>query len=307
MPTRPKDQSSTTSPAGENPREQLLAGLGVTERRLELAGVRTAVLEGGDGPPVVLLHGPGEFAVKWLRVIPDLVATHRVVAPDLPAHGSSERPDGPLDAERMLAWLDELIERTCPAPPTLVGHVLGGAIAARFAVDRGDRIANLVLVDTLGLAKFRPAPKFALTMLGFVAHPSEATYERFMRQCSFDLDALQEEMGERWAPFVAYNLERACSPSRKAVGPLFRELGLRPLPPDDLARITVPTTLVWGRHDRANPLSIAEAAAARYGWPLHVIDDCADDPARDQPQAFLAALRRSLAVSTETTGEGEGT
>lgn len=307
MPTCPKDQSSTTRAAGENPREQLLAGLGVTERSLDLAGVRTAVLQGGDGPPVVLLHGPGEFAVNWLRVIPDLVATHRVVAPDLPAHGSSERPDGPLDAQRMLAWLQELIERTCPAPPTLVGHVLGGAIAARFAVDRGDRIANLVLVDTLGLARFRPAPKFALTMLGFVARPSEATYERFMHQCSFDLDSLREEMGERWAPFVAYSLERACSPSRKAVGRLFRELGLRPIPPDDLARITVPTTLIWGRHDRANPLSIAEAAADRYGWPLHVIDDCADDPARDQPQAFLVALRRALAGSIETTREGERT
>ena len=45
-------------------RERLLAGLPVTERRLQLAGVSTAVLEGGDGPPVVLLHGPGEFAAR---------------------------------------------------------------------------------------------------------------------------------------------------------------------------------------------------------------------------------------------------
>ena len=50
-------------------REQLLAGLPVAERRLELAGISTAVLAGGDGPPIVLLHGPGEFAAKWLRVI----------------------------------------------------------------------------------------------------------------------------------------------------------------------------------------------------------------------------------------------
>ena len=54
-------------------RERLLAGIPVTERRLQLAGVSTAVLEGGDGPPIVLLHGPGEFAAKWMRVIPDLV------------------------------------------------------------------------------------------------------------------------------------------------------------------------------------------------------------------------------------------
>ena len=63
----------------------------VTERRLQLAGVSTAVLEGGDGPPVVLLHGPGEYAAHWMRVIPDLVTTHRVVAPDLPGHGRTRR------------------------------------------------------------------------------------------------------------------------------------------------------------------------------------------------------------------------
>ena len=53
-----KEQRSRP-PAGERARERLLAGLPVTERRLRLAGVSTAVLEGGDGPPVVLLHGPG--------------------------------------------------------------------------------------------------------------------------------------------------------------------------------------------------------------------------------------------------------
>ena len=65
-----------------------------------LAGVSTAVLEGGDGPPLVLLHGPGANAAHWMRVIPDLVATHRVIAPDLPGHGSSTVADGPLDAGR---------------------------------------------------------------------------------------------------------------------------------------------------------------------------------------------------------------
>ena len=46
-------------PAGDDPRERLLAGVPMTERRLRLAGISTAVLEGGDGPPFVLLHGPG--------------------------------------------------------------------------------------------------------------------------------------------------------------------------------------------------------------------------------------------------------
>jgi pimeloyl-ACP methyl ester carboxylesterase len=272
-------------------RTQLLAGLEVSERRMTLAGVSTAVLEGGDGPPLVLLHGPGEFAAKWMRVIPDLVQSHRVVAPDLPGHGASDADGGRLDADRIAAWLAALIEHTCTAAPILVGHVLGGAIAARFAVDQGDRLHQLVLVDTLGLARFRPTPRFALTLVGFQARPTERTYNRFMRQCSFDLDGLREQMGERWAPFVAYNLELAQGPGAKAVGRMFRELGLPRIAPAELARIAVPTTLIWGRQDHATRLRVAEAASARYGWPLHVIERCADDPPRDQPEAFLQALR----------------
>jgi pimeloyl-ACP methyl ester carboxylesterase len=271
-------------------REQLLTGLEVTERRLTLAGISTAVLEGGDGPPLVLLHGPGEFAAKWLRVIPRLVERHRVVAPDLPGHGASDVDGGRLDADRIAAWLRELIDRTCPSPPILVGHVLGGAIAARFAVDESHRLRQLVLVDTLGLARFRPAPRFALTLVAFQARPTPRTYDRFMRQCSFDLDGLREQMGERWPPFVAYNLELAQGPGAKAVGRMFRELGLPRIPSASLARIGVPTTLIWGREDRATRLSVAEAASDRYGWPLHVIERCADDPPRDQPEAFLRAL-----------------
>ncbi len=61
-------------PSGASHRERLLFGLPVAERRLQLAGVSTSVLEGGAGPSIVLLHGPGEFAAKWRRVLPDLVS-----------------------------------------------------------------------------------------------------------------------------------------------------------------------------------------------------------------------------------------
>jgi pimeloyl-ACP methyl ester carboxylesterase len=275
-------------------RERLLAGLPVTERYLRIAGVSTAVLEGGSGPPVVLLHGPGEFAGKWLRIIPQLVTTHRVIAPDLPGHGDSRVVDGRPDVDGVRAWVSGLVERTCTSPPTLVGHVLGGAIAARFAADGGNRVARLVLVDSLGLAPFRPAPAFALTMLAFLLRPRERSYTRFMRQCSYDLDRLRREMADAWPPYMAYNLELARGPAAQVAGRLMRQLGLPAIDPDALARIAVPTTLIWGRQDRANRLGIAEAAGARYGWPLHVIDDCADDPPRDRPEAFLAALYAAL-------------
>ena len=289
------DRVPSARAGGADIRERLLMGMPVRERWLMLAGQRTAVLEGGAGAPVVLLHGAGEFAPNWMRVIPDLARGHRVIAPDLPGHGASELAGEPLDARRVVAWLSELIARTCPSPPALVGHLLGGAIAARLAIDHPDSIRRLVLVDTYGLGRFWPTPRYALAMLAFVARPTEGTQERLYRQCLVDLDGLREQLGERGHALEAYALDRARAPAANAaLKHLMPQLGVPAIPAADLARIAVPTTLIWGRHDRQVRLGQAQSASARYGWPLHVIEDAADDPAFEQPDAFLRVLRGVL-------------
>src|SRR5262245_41267671 len=275
-------------------RERLLAMRPVKENRLELAGISTAVLEAGEGPPIILLHGPSGYAAHWMSVIPSLAKTHRVIVPDLPGHGASDA-GGDLDRDRVITWLGELIARTCKSLPVLVGQLLSGAIALRFAMDEGHRIERLVLVDTFGLCPFQPVPEFGLALTQFLAAPTEQTHRALWRYCAFNLGALYERMGDRWAPFESYNLDRAKTHSvQAAVSTLMEQFGLPAIPAADLARITVPTSLIWGRHDRATPLSVAEAASKQYGWPLHVIEDSADDPAIEQPNWFLSALRAAL-------------
>jgi pimeloyl-ACP methyl ester carboxylesterase len=277
-------------------RERLLAGLPLTERRVAVAGASTAVLEGGHGPPVVFLQT--EFAAVWMRVIPELVRTHRVIAPDLPGLGASHVSNGPPDVDTVLTWVGELIEQTCPTPPVLVGKGAGGAIAARFAIDHSDQLQALVLVDTYGLARYRPPPRMALTFAGVLLRPTERGLERgFRNYCFADLDRVRGEMGERWEAMAAYALDRFRTPTvRAAMRRLMRPLASA-IPPHDLARITVPTTLIWGRHDRGVRLNVARLASERYGWALHVIENARDDPAIEQPQAFLEALRTALGSS----------
>lgn len=288
-------QQRAPSAAGAGARERLLADLPVTERRLELNGVSTAVLEAGDGPPLVLLHGPGEHAARWFTVIPDLQAGHRVIAPDLPGHGESAMFADAPDGEDLIGWLDDLIECTCAEPPVLLGHLLGGAIAARFAGARGERVARLVLVDALGLAGFQPEPAFESALTGFLSDPTEDAHDHLWRHCAFDLDVMRGWMGERWGWLKAYNLDRARDPGRQqALHQLMAQFGFPPIPEDELAGIAVPTDLIWGRHDLAIPLPVAQAATERYGWPLRVIENAADDPAIEQPRAFLAALHAAL-------------
>ena len=221
-------------------------------------------------------------------MIPGLVTTHRVVAPDLPGQGASTVAAGELDVDRVVAWLAELVERTCPSPPVLVGHLLGGAIAARFASDHGERLSRLVLVDTFGLAPFEPSPEFGSALMGFLAQPTADTHDGLWQQCSFDLEGLRQALGTRWDAMKTYNLDLANTPAVAETGGKLMELFAMPaIPAEVLGRIAAPTTLIWGRHDLATPVRIAEAASVRHGWPLHVIEDAADDPTIDQPEAFL--------------------
>jgi pimeloyl-ACP methyl ester carboxylesterase len=92
-------------------------------------------------------------------------------------------------------------------------------------------------------------------------------------------------------------LEGANSPEQKAaLRAMMPGLGLRAVPEEELASISVPTTLIWGRHDLQTPLAVAQRASSRYSWPLHVIEEAADDPAFEQPEAVLAAFSVACAA-----------
>ena len=275
----------------QDARERLLAEIPVRERHLELAGVSTALVEGGEGPPLVLLHGPGGHAAQWTLVLPALLSHHRVVAPDLPGHGETVM-EGEPSPERVLAWLGALLDATCDQAPALLGHGLGGAIAARFASLHPDRVRALVLVDALGLVPFNPEPGFERVLRAFLERPGEDTHALLWERCAHDLDEVRDRLGERWSALETYNVARARDPRLGAAQrALMGAWGLPAIPSEELARIDVPTTLVWGRHDPATRLQVAETASARYGWPLHVIDGAAADPHLERPEAFLAAVQ----------------
>ena len=73
-----------------------------------------------------------------------------------------------------------------------------------------------MLADSLGLGRFRPAPRFAFAMIGAMVRQTERTQERLLRQCMADLDGYREQLGERAALLEAYALDRARSPDQKA-------------------------------------------------------------------------------------------
>jgi pimeloyl-ACP methyl ester carboxylesterase len=231
---------SKSSPVGLT---RLLDGIPVTERRLDLAGVSTWLVQGGDGAPIVLLHGQGGFAAHWAQVIPHLVATHRVVAPDLPGLGQSEVRANPLDAPGVVEWLDALIEQTCAQPPTLVGISLGGALAARFAVAHGDRARQIVLVNSGSLGRALPTPGALVALVRYSIRRSAANFDRLIRYVVVDSERVRAEWGSRWAAFAEYDMDRTTQRSvRAADSRLLRRLNMPRIPSGQLRSISVPVS-----------------------------------------------------------------
>lgn len=271
-------------------RARLLRGLAVAERRVEIAGVRTTMLVGGDGPPLVLLHGGIECGgIYWAPVISGLAEKHRLIVPDVPGLGESDPVDR-LDAATFDTWFTDLLRLTCDQAPTLVAHSLLGTVAARYAGSRGELLQRLVLYGAPGVGAYRMPFGLRVMAARFAVRPSEQNMERFERWAFADLDRVRERDPDWLDAFTAYTRSRAHVPHVKRTMRQLVATGTRQVH----ERIDVPTMLVWGAQDRFVPLALAEEASARRGWPLQVIDATGHVPHIEQPGAFTRAVEEAL-------------
>jgi pimeloyl-ACP methyl ester carboxylesterase len=111
--------------------------------------------EGGQGPTMVLLHGYAARKEVWLDTAKDLTTHFHVIAADLPGWGESSRNDGGnYNVDAQSARLDAFLTALNLRGVVLVGHSMGGAITGTYAAEHPERVASLILVDSLGL-KFK--------------------------------------------------------------------------------------------------------------------------------------------------------
>jgi pimeloyl-ACP methyl ester carboxylesterase len=273
----------------------MLAGLAVTTRTLDVGGVATAVIEAGDGPPLLLFHGGIECGgAVWAPVLTELARRHRVVAPDIPGLGESA-PVPCLDVDTFARWLTELVEQMRIEKPVVVAHSLTGGLAARVAARKDDLIGRLILYAAPTLGPYRMPLRLRYVAIRFATRPSPRNAERFERFAPFDYDATRRRDPDWHHAFAAYTRSRATQPHVKTTMRRLIATQTKPIPDNELARIQVPTALLWGRHDRIVSLAVGTAAASRHGWPLHVIDGAAHLPHIEQPDAFVEALAGTAA------------
>ena len=222
---------------------------------------------------------------------------HRLVIPDVPGLGESA-PAPRLDQATFDSWFAELLRRRCPDPPVVVAHSLLGSLAARSASGSEGRLQRLVIYAAPGVGRYRMPLGLRVAAVRFGMRPSARNAERFDRFALFDFDATRHRDPEWFAAFSAYTISRAKVHHVKSTMRHLVATGTAQVADADLRTIGVPTVLLWGRHDRMVPLELAEAAAARMGWPLSVIDDAGHAPHVEQPDAFVSALCRAIQAPT---------
>ncbi|MEO8778061.1 MAG: alpha/beta fold hydrolase [Rhodanobacter sp.] len=119
---------------------------------VQIGDTRWVYYEGGTGPTIVLLHGFASDKEVWLPVAKLLTAHFHVIIPDLPGWGASSRsPDGNYDIDAQAGRLSSFVQDLQLARFLLVGHSMGGAIAAVYAAEHPEHVAALALVDSFGL------------------------------------------------------------------------------------------------------------------------------------------------------------
>jgi pimeloyl-ACP methyl ester carboxylesterase len=270
------DTSGVHSAEVQEVYERVLAGTSVRDRYVSHgAGGRVHVLEKDSGPPVVILHGTGDPAGFFL---PLLEALHgiRVMAPDRPGVGLSDPVELPIRGHRAAAvsWLDGLLDALGLETTALVGHSGGGVWALWYALARPERVTRLVLMGVPTLPGTRaPLPIRLMTTpalgaaLRRLVPPSPASFMRLARAVGEgetigahpDLVDLVVAVARDPAAQQATRAEFRALVSPRAL--LSRD-GFRRrdrVRPEELGRLAMPTSLIWGERDPVGSVAVARA------------------------------------------------
>lgn len=258
-------------------------------------GLRTRILDtGGDGVPLVLVHGLANSLEIWSRVLPALAERHRVVAFDLPGFGEASRPDAAYDSTFFVDQVRALLDTMEIDRAMLIGSSLGASVIVHFAAANLWRVEKAVLAAPGGFGRAtHPLMRLpALPLVGsWLGRPTPSNNRLTLRLAMHDPRQVTPEL-------IALTDHYAAVPgsARSLVRTLQSGVGLRGSRHLDqaaraAARLDRPSLLLWGRQDRVFPVRHAEAAARLLPHAtLRLIDRCGHYPHWEQPEQFAHAV-----------------
>ncbi|WP_169917826.1 alpha/beta fold hydrolase [Rhodococcus zopfii] len=252
--------------------DRMVRAAGVDGRFIRRRSAQVHVIEAGDGPPVVHLHGNNTSSLSHLMLLEHMPRARSYLV-DRPGFGLSDPDPFPRNGLRQwaVAFLDEVLDELGLGAAVLAGASGGGSWSVWYALDRPERVRGLVLVGSVPLLPGARIPAGIRLMatpllggfLGRTVKPGRRTLLRLM-----------SSMGEgdtilRYPDLFASLLDAAHDPVATAADTAeFRALlspfGVRSgarIRPDELRRLPVPTLMIWGDRDPVVPVADARSAA----------------------------------------------
>jgi len=270
---------------------------GAVHRDVTASGVRLRVVEAGSGSPVILIHGLFVDHTSWDLVMPELAETFRVVAPDLPGFGASEKPPPsrfPYGIDAFAEAIADLYAGLELGPAAVVGHALGGAVALTLAARHPELVSRLALIDSLcydsGTGRYGE-----LALLPFVGGLmlkqlwGRGLFRRHFQETVFGpASSVAVARIDRY--YDAFNAPAARS---SALATLRATVDTRGIVAQT-TRIQAPTLVIWGRRDRVWPASFGQRLSREIRGSGFELLDCGHSPQEERPAEIVRILRRFL-------------
>ena len=279
-------------------------------RYVTIHGYRRAYVKAGSGPALLLIHGIGDSSDTWRPVVEQLAEHYTVVAPDLLGHGRSEKPRADYSVAGFANGMRDLLRVLEIDRVTVVGHSLGGGVAAQFSYQFPEQCERLVLVGSGGVgrtvspllrAAAVPGVEALMPLLGL---PPIRLASRLGADVLRVFDtALGRDAEEILAVFDAL-------PNTEARMVILRTLRSsidwrgQVITMVDRAYLAegIPTLIIWGRRDAIIPLGHGRLIhAVMPGSTFEVFDDAGHFPHHTDPERFVRVLRAFIAGSAPAT------
>ena len=262
----------------------------IYKKRVKIGGLDVNYFTGGNGEPLVIIHGGGDGAKSWFENIQELSKHYNVYIPDLPGFGDSQSINNKFSLPEYVSFVEAFTNALDLCPLYLVGHSIGGGIVLHYAFQHPDKVSALILVSSFCLGK-----EIAL----WVRILSASALCRSLGQVTLAiLKAIKWLAHQFWAPF---HFASIVSKIKMDMGRTMTNLrGQANVLQDQLPQLTMPTLVIWGAKDIIVPTHHAYSAAkAIPDCQLHVFQDCGHSVYKQRIPEFSQVVTRFLRWSLQ--------
>jgi pimeloyl-ACP methyl ester carboxylesterase len=261
------------------------------------SGVRTHYIKEGSGDTVIVfIHGFGGSTYSWRKNLSELARKYTVISLDVRGFGYTSRdPASEYSPRGYATHVSTFLDILGVRRPIIVGHSLGGEVAIRVALQRPEDVSGLVLIDSAGLPSARrfevpPVPQpLQTTLVRFLS--SKRVVRAGLSAAYYDPSLVDTEMVSAYRdPLDVERAEEMLWRMARTSAPQLNR--------SEIAQVSVPTLIIWGKQDRLIPLRDGEELAALIkGSRLVVLDRAGHMPQEERPQDVNALIDSFASVA----------